>query len=158
MTRRIPPSEKVNKLPKRYREDRRIASWDLDWGSALGNKVMGELLILAQDLGGWQSLSRQRQILVEKATFLYLMTTEYETALLAGKPPPFDAGTYSNKVNVLLGHLKTLGLERRAKPARSLREVMDGAATPLRPAQSLPPEPAVGAQPTDHTHNPETRS
>ena len=122
---RLTPEQKINRLPARYRADQRIASWPIAWDSALGIQVMGELLTLAQDLGGWQHLSRQRQILVEKATFLYLKTVEYETALLEGREPPFDAGTYSNKVNVLLGHLRTLGLDRVAKPIRTLRSIMD---------------------------------
>src|SRR5437016_6085691 len=109
------PAEKANKLPARYRQDQRIASWPLDWTSELGITVMSELLVLANDLGGWETLSRQEQILVERVVFLYLWTTRYETAMFEGKPPPFDHGAYFNKVNTLHGHLKTLGLERRAR-------------------------------------------
>jgi hypothetical protein len=112
---RKPPAEKAKTLPARYRQDRRIASWDLDWRSPIAIRVMSELLVLANDLGGWESLSRQKQILVEKVTFLHLKTTEYETAVLEGKPPPFEPGVYSNKVNVLQGLLKALGLERAAR-------------------------------------------
>jgi hypothetical protein len=121
---RLDATKKLTRLPERYRQDRRIPAWKLDWRSPLGIQVMGELLTLAQDVGGWETLSRQKQILVEKVTFLYLKTGEYETALLTGEKPPFDAGTYSNKVNVLLGHLRTLGLERVAKPVGSSREIM----------------------------------
>jgi hypothetical protein len=125
---RLKPTEKLNSLPARYRQDQRIASWDLDWRTPIGIRVMGELLTLATDLGGWENLSRQKQILVEKVVFLYLKTGDYETALFKGETLPFDAGTYSNKVNVLLGHLRTLGLDRVAKNARTLRDIMGSAA------------------------------
>jgi hypothetical protein len=56
---------------------------------------------------------------------------------LKGNPLPFDGGVYSNKANVLHGHLKTLYarvLERQAKPVRSLREIMNGSDAPeVRP-------------------------
>ena len=125
---RLTPANKANALPARYSQGQRIPTWKLDWRSPIGIKVMGELLTLATDLGGWDTLSRQRQILVERATFLHLKINEYESALLIGEKPPFDAGTYSNKVNVLLGHLRALGLDRVAKPVRNLREIMDGKA------------------------------
>ena len=113
-------AEKANAIPMRYRPDCRIASWPLDWKSELGIKVESELLALANDLGGWHTLSRQRQILVEKVVFLYLWTSQYETALFQGNPLPFDHGAYFNKVNTLHGHLRTLGLERQARSAGRL--------------------------------------
>jgi hypothetical protein len=118
------PDEKAKTLPAKYRPDRRIASWPLDWTSPLGVQVSGELTALAQDLGGWASLSRQKQILVEKVVFLYLWTTQYETALFKGEKPPFDHGAYFNKANTLHGHLKTLGLERQARPVQDLDEYL----------------------------------
>ena len=63
--RRQPLSEKLKTLPARYRPAQRMLSWDLAWDSALGIRVTSELLTLATDLGGWENLSRQRQILVE---------------------------------------------------------------------------------------------
>lgn len=125
---RQPMSEKIKTLPARYRPEQRLLSWDIEWDSALGVRITSELAVLAADLGGWETLSRQRQILVEKAVFLYLKTSDYESALLRGDPPPFDAGAYSNKVNVLLGHLRQLGLDRVAKSVRGLREIMGGPA------------------------------
>jgi hypothetical protein len=37
-----------------------------------------------------------------------------------------DAGMFSNHANVLQGYLRTLGLERKARTVRSLRDVMSG--------------------------------
>lgn len=123
---RLTGAAKLASLPAQYRGN--MLGWDLDWRSPIGMRVSAEVYLLAEDLGGWETLSRQRQILVEKAAFLRLKTAEYETAVLKGEPPPYDAGAYSNKVNVLQGHLKTLGLDRKAKPVRSLRDAMGGGA------------------------------
>jgi hypothetical protein len=38
------------------------------------------------------------------------------------------AGEYSNFANVCQGHLRTLGLERKARTVRTLREVMSASA------------------------------
>lgn len=119
---RLNPAQKLSTLPAKYTGN--LFAWNLDWRSPIGMKIAAEVLLLAQDLGGWDSLSRQRQILVERAAYLRLKTAEYETAELTGKPLPFEAGTYSNKANVLLGHLKTLGLERQSKPIESLHEYL----------------------------------
>jgi len=110
---RLKPGTKLTTLPPKYTAN--VFGWDLDWRSPIAMKLAAEVLLLAQDLGGWDSLSRQKQILVERAAYLRLKTAQYETADMQGKPLPFDAGTYSNKANVLHGHLKTLGLERAAR-------------------------------------------
>jgi hypothetical protein len=100
-------------------------------------RYAAEVLILAQNLGGWDALSHGDQILVEKAAYLRIRTVDYEVADLKGNPLPFDGGVYGNKANVLHGHLKTLYarvLKRQAKPVRSLREIMNGSDEPeVRP-------------------------
>jgi hypothetical protein len=119
---RLAPAEKLKTLPAKYTE--RVSSWDLDWRSPIGQQVMSELLTLAQDLGGWDELSRMEQILVERATFLSLRVSEYETAKLDGKPAILDDGQYSASVNVLQGIVAKLGLKRRARPTASLRDYL----------------------------------
>jgi hypothetical protein len=119
---RLKPADKIKSLPTKYTSN--VLCWDLDWRTPVGMRLAAEVLLLAQDLGGWESLSRQRQILVERAAYLRLQTAAYETAHMKGEALPFDAGTYSNKCNVLLGHLKTLGLDRIAKPVRSFAEAV----------------------------------
>jgi hypothetical protein len=120
--RRLKPADKLRTLPAKYTEC--VASWGLDWRSPIGQQVMAELLTLAQDLGGWDCLSRMEQIVVERITFLTRQVSEYETAKLNGKVPDLDDGTYSNHVNVLKGYLKDVGLKRRARPARGLQEYL----------------------------------
>jgi hypothetical protein len=120
---RLTPAEKLKTLPAKYTEN--IASWGLDWRSPIAQRVMSELLMLAQDLGGWDSLTRMEQILIERITFLTLKVSEYETAKLNGKVPELEDGTYSNHVNVLKGYLKDVGLKRRAKHLPSVRGYLE---------------------------------
>jgi hypothetical protein len=119
---RLSPAEKLKTLPARYTEN--VISWGLDWRTPIGQRVMSSLLTLAQDLGGWETLSRMEQILVERVTFMSLKVSEYETAKLTGIKPDLDDGTYSNHVNVLKGYLKDLGLKRRARPALDLQQYL----------------------------------
>ena len=97
--------------------------------------LAADLVELWQDLGGVDSLSAQKRWLCERVVYLRRRCLEYEAAVLhnAGllegqeeRALPMDAGTYSNHANVLQGYLRTLGIERRAKLARSLHEVMRG--------------------------------
>lgn len=53
---------------------------------------------------------------------------EFESCVMADKSPPFEAGVYSNLANVLVGYLRTLGLERKARSVRTLRDVMGSVA------------------------------
>ena len=66
--------------------------------------------------------------LCERVVYLRRRCLAYEAAVMAGTDPPVEAGTYSNHANALQGYLRTLGLERRARTVRTLREVMNGAA------------------------------
>jgi hypothetical protein len=79
---------------------------------------------------GYEALSKQQQWLCERVVFLRRRCLAYESAVMHNlsrlpdqpeKPLPMDAGTYSNHANVLQGHLRTLGLERRQRPIKSLR-------------------------------------
>jgi hypothetical protein len=122
-------------LPARYR---RLFAWDLDRRSKAVREIAADQVDQWQALGGVDSLSPQELALVERVVFLRRRVLAYESAVLhnisrdAEEPErslPMDAGTYSNHVNVLLGLLRTLGLERRTKPVRSLHEIMRGTGT-----------------------------
>lgn len=113
------------KLPARYRTG---FAWRLDRRSKLTRELAADMLELATDLGGFEALSAQQRILLERVVYLHRRAVEFETAVLAGGTPPYEAGTHSNIVNVLLGCLKALGLDRKARAARSLADVMRGAA------------------------------
>ena len=109
------------RLPGRYREG---ILWSLDGRSEIAREVTADLFELSQDLGGWEGLSTQQRILCERIVFMRRRVLEFETAAMTGSALPFQHGAYSNLCNVLAGYLKALGLDRRARPVRSLREVM----------------------------------
>ena len=118
-------------LPARYR---RGVLWNLDKRSEIAREVSADLVELAQDLGGWDSLSTQQRILCERIVFLRRRALAFESAVMGGREPPFEPGVYSNIANVLVGYLKALGLKRQARPVRSLREIM------AAPDEDEPPE------------------
>lgn len=112
-------------LPARYEQG---FAWKLHRRCKVARRIAADLFELWQDLGGVDNLSAQKRWLCERVVYLRRRCVEYESAVLAGTKPPMEAGVYSNHVNVLQGYLRTLGLERQAKPARTLRDVMDGRA------------------------------
>jgi hypothetical protein len=116
-------SLKPTELPARYS---RLFAWELDRRSKAVREVAADLFELWQDLGGVENLSAQRRWLCERVVFLRRRCLAYEASVLAGSDPPMDAGTFSNHANVLQGYLRTLGLDRRARSVRTLRDLMNG--------------------------------
>jgi hypothetical protein len=114
-------SLKPTELPAKYE---RLFAWQLDRRCKAVREVAGDLFELWQDLGGITELSAQKRWLCERVVFLRRRMLAYEAAVLGGTEPSMTAGEYSNFANVCQGHLRTLGLERRARNARSLRDVM----------------------------------
>jgi hypothetical protein len=116
---------KPTELPARYE---RLFAWQLDRRCKAVREVASDLVELWQDLGGVPELSAQKRWLCERVVFMRRRMLAYEAAVLGGTDPPLTAGEYSNFANVCQGHLRTLGLERRARTVRTLREVMNGTA------------------------------
>jgi hypothetical protein len=93
---------------------------DVDRRSKPAREIADNYWRLATDLGGIDSLSTQQLALVERAAFLLLRIRQHESAVLAGREPPTDAGVHSNHCNVLAGVLNKLGLERKARSVDDL--------------------------------------
>jgi hypothetical protein len=108
-------------LPDRYE---RLFAWRLDRRCVAVREIAGDLTDLWSDLGGVEHLSSQKRWLCERIVFMRRQMLAYETAVLAGTETPMTAGEYSNFANVAQGHLKTLGIERRARPTQGLHEYM----------------------------------
>jgi hypothetical protein len=115
--------EKPTELPDRYE---RLFAWKLDRRCEAVREVSGDLYELWQDLGGVSELSAQKRWLSERVVFLRRRCLAYEAAILAGTEPCMTAGEFSNHANVLQGYLRTLGLERKARRTKSLREYLEG--------------------------------
>lgn len=110
-------------LPARFRQG---FPWVLDRRCKAVREVAADLVTLWQDLGGHEALSTQQRILVERVVFIRRRVLEFESAAISGKSLPFEYGVYSNLANVLVGYLRTLGLERKARTVRRLADVMRG--------------------------------
>jgi hypothetical protein len=99
----------------------------LDGRTKLADVIPQRIESIETDLGGSDGLSYARKSLVRRAVWLEAVEFEtYEQNL--GKDRTIDLGAYTQAINSLLGLFRLLGLERRQKPARSLREVMNGTA------------------------------
>lgn len=141
-------------LPARYR---RGVLWSLDKRSEIAREVTTDLVELSQDVGGWDALSTQQRIICERIVFMRRRALEFESAVMTGRELPFEHGSYSNICNVLAGYLKALGLERKARNARTLREIMnepsddpiaDEAAAEPDPDPVDAPEPSAAPEPS----------
>jgi hypothetical protein len=70
---------------------------DVDRRSRPAREIAADYWRLTTDLGGIDSLSTQQLALVERAAFLLLRIRAHESAVLAGRDPPTDAGVHSNQ-------------------------------------------------------------
>lgn len=68
--------------------------------------------------------SFQKELLVQRAVFVSVQLETMEIDAAQGNK--FDAGVYTQMCNALLGMLKTLGLERRAKEIPALKAYVEG--------------------------------
>jgi hypothetical protein len=110
---------KSTELPDRYSED-----WlaKLDGRTAIARVIRDRLDELQTDLGGRDSLSYQQRSLTKRAIWMEAIIEQQEIALSKGEE--VDQGKLTQAVNSLIGLLKTLGLERRAKDVPSLAEYL----------------------------------
>jgi hypothetical protein len=84
---------------------------------------------LVSDAGGAGNLSHAKLSLIRRAIFLELIAETQEMRFTAGEP--LDIGAYTQAFNSMLGAYRVLGLERRAVPVETLRDVMQGEAEPV---------------------------
>lgn len=119
--RALAPSTLPTLLPARWEP---AAAWKLDRRCLTAREVSAALAQLWSDLGGVEALSAQQLVLCERAVFLRHQLVEHETAVLNGRPGTMEPGAHTQATNALLGLLKALGLERRARDALSLREYL----------------------------------
>lgn len=77
---------------------------------------------LLSDAGGVETLSHAKQSVIRRAVFLELLAETYELRFAAGEP--LDVGAFTQIFNSMIGAYKLLGLERRAKPTQTLRDIM----------------------------------
>jgi hypothetical protein len=98
----------------------------LDGRTKLATIIPARIAAIESDLGGTESLSHFRKSLVRRAVWLEAVVETFEQGLACDRLT--DLGAYTQAINSMLGIYRQLGLERRLKTVRSLRDVMSGAA------------------------------
>lgn len=102
----------------------------LDRRTSIAKAIRGRIGAIETDMGGADLLSHARRSLVRRVVWLEAIVEHSEQKLAAGEG--IDLGAHVQAVNSMIGLYRLLGLERRQRPARTLREVMAGVA-PARP-------------------------
>jgi hypothetical protein len=96
----------------------------LDKRTAIARGVLGRIREIESDAGGAENMSHARRSLVRRVMWLECVVESSEQRLAAGEA--IDLGSHVQAVNSLMGIYRCLGLERRQRSVRSLREVMNG--------------------------------
>lgn len=98
----------------------------IDKRTKVARAILNRIADLESDAGGTESLSHIKRSLIRRAAFIEAMCEHQELKLMAGQE--VDVGALTQSTNTLLGLYRMLGLERRLKTVRSLRDVMGGVA------------------------------
>ncbi|OOC11335.1 hypothetical protein [Thioalkalivibrio halophilus] len=106
---------KQAEIPARYSSD-----WieSLDGRTRLAQAARARLDALQADLGGADALSYQRRSLAKRIVWLEVQIEQREAALARGEE--IDEARHTNNVNTLVGLLKSVGLDRKAKDVPDL--------------------------------------
>jgi len=113
----------LTQLPAAYSAD-----WleRIDKRTKLWRAILPRIQRLEEDAGGAESLTHAKRSLCRRAAFLELLCETQELRFTAGEPA--DVGAYTQAFNSMVGAYRMLGIERRQRPVRRLRDVMQGAA------------------------------
>ena len=95
----------------------------LDARFALARVIRERVAAIESDMGGTETLSHARRSLARRAAWLEAVIEADEQRLAFGAP--IDVGVHTQAINALSGLYGKLGLERRSKPIRTLRSIMD---------------------------------
>ncbi len=100
------------------------ANWlqRLDKRTKIARAVLSRIAELESDAGGGEALSAARRSLIRHAAWLDALVDSHELRLASGEQ--IDAGAYTQSLNSLIGLLRLLGLERKARNVRTLRDIM----------------------------------
>jgi hypothetical protein len=110
-------------IPTKYRPDfiERV-----DRRTVLGKALHERYNAVISDLGGEEALSTIKRSHVRRLVTLESMIEGIECRALAGEE--VDAGSWTQLLNSWLGVAARLGIERKPRNVRSLRDVMEGRA------------------------------
>ena len=108
-------------IPAQYRPD---FMERLDRRTVLGKAVSQTYGAVVADMGGAENLTTVKLSLVRRFVWFETMIQGMECQAAAGEA--VDIGSWTQLVNSWLGIARMLGLERKAKPAKRLRDVIEG--------------------------------
>jgi len=97
----------------------------LDKRTVLGKAVRERYHAIVTDLGGEAALATVKHSLVRRFVWFEAMIEGMECRAAAGES--VDIGSWTQLVNSWLGIARMLGLERKARPVKRLRDVMEAA-------------------------------
>lgn len=141
MTRKA-PSRILATIPDKYSPD---FAERLDRRTSIAKAIRGRIEAIETDMGGADALSYARRSLIRRTVWLEAIIEHTEQRLAAGEG--IDLGGHTQALNSLLGLYRLLGLERRQRPTRTLREVMSGSrpvavrTAPAGPSSAAPEPP-----------------
>jgi hypothetical protein len=112
-------------LPQEYSAD-----WleRIDRRTKLWRAILPRIQRLEDDAGGSENLTHAKRSLCRRAAFLELLCETQEMRFTAGEAA--DVGAYTQALNSLLGIYRVLGIERRPRPIKRLREHLELANSP----------------------------
>ena len=112
-------SAKPSTLPRKYRPG---FLGELDRRTRLPKALRADIVALVADLGGLEELSYQQRAIVEEVVWVRARLNQLKSqAIATGK---FDDRGYVPLINSLIGLLRTLGIERKAKRVMGLHELL----------------------------------
>lgn len=110
----------LQSLPDKYTPDFVEA---LDRRTVVGRAITDRIAAWESDLGGADSLSHARRSLIRRAVWMEALAESHELHLAAGRE--IDVGAYSQAINSLLGVYRLLGIDRKARPVKRLRDALE---------------------------------
>jgi hypothetical protein len=107
-------------IPEKYTPD---FMERLDKRTVLGKAIVERYSAIVADLGGDTALTTIKHSLVRRFVWFETMIQGMECRAAAGEE--IDIGSWSQLTNTWLGIARLLGLERKSRPARKLREHLE---------------------------------
>jgi hypothetical protein len=98
----------------------------LDKRTKVARAVLDRIACLESDAGGEAAITHAKRSLIRRAAFIEALCEGQELKLIRGQE--IDAGALTQLTNTLLGIYRLLGLDRKQRSVRSLRQHLEGAA------------------------------
>ncbi len=109
----------LGEIPAKYTPD---FMERLDKRTVLGKAISLRFEAVATDCGGLEGLAHTKVGLIKRFIWMEAVIEGFELQLAVGER--IDLGSYTQLTNTWLGIARLLGLERKVRPVRTLRDHM----------------------------------